>query len=218
MKSLKDPDLRKKRHPKQDRSLKTYNDLLDAAGRLLKDRNWDDISTVSIMLEAGYSNGAIYARFKNKDEILVALYERHDKELRKRFNKIRERKKPEGQTLEQFIDNEIGQLIKNYRENRSLLREMSLLARRKPEVVSFEKRLARKEIFEIIAEDFFEFQDEFEKPNAKRNVELVIFFVATILRESILYPGPHFDTLDLTDEELKSSLTRLALRFLGNKF
>ncbi|MEZ5345666.1 MAG: TetR/AcrR family transcriptional regulator [Pyrinomonadaceae bacterium] len=210
-------DLHRRRHPKQDRSLKTHHDLLDAAERLLKTRPWEEISTVAIMIEAGYSNGAIYGRFKNKDELLVALYERHDKKLRKRFLKLNDPAKNEDTTLEEFVEKEIGQLIGNYRENRWLLREMGLLSRRKPEVVSAEKRLARKEMFDMIGSQFFQFENDFESKNAKRNIELVIFFVASILREAILYPGPHFDTVDLNDDELKQSLKKMTLGFLGKK-
>ncbi len=64
--------------PRQDRSLRTFDLLLDASERLLKLRSWEDISIVDIMREAACSNGAIYGRFKNKDEVLVALYDRHD--------------------------------------------------------------------------------------------------------------------------------------------
>ena len=46
-------------------------------------------------------------------------------------------------------------------------------------------------------------------------MELTLFFVATIVREIILFRGPHADTLKLSDHELKASLKRMAMSFLG---
>jgi AcrR family transcriptional regulator len=201
--------------PRQDRSVKTYNALLDAAERLLRDRPWEEISTVAIMLEAGCSNGAIYGRVKSKDDLLVELYERHDRRLKEKFER-RKKKVPEnGESIEHLLSREIDQLVRTYRENRWLLRAMGLLSRRRPHVVSIETRKERKSMFDLIGLQFLEFEELFDQNDAARNVELGIFFVSTILREAILYQGPHFGTLNLSDHELKASLKMMALRFLG---
>ena len=207
---------RKRRPPSQERSRETYNKLLDAAEKLLKQQPWEKISTVAIMAEAGCSNGAIYGRFKSKDDLLVGLYERHDGKLKERFRKGREEREGEGKvSFDEFLDRELGGLIDDLYENRWLLREMGLLSRIRPEVVSEAVRSERKKILDQIAEELLEFRDLFDHPEPKRAAQMVVFLVATTLRESILYQGPHFGTLGMGRPELKETVKRLAKTYLG---
>jgi len=64
---------------KQKRSRKTYDALVKAAFRLLKNRIMDTISIAELASAAGYSVGAFYARFNSKDVFLNALVEHHVK-------------------------------------------------------------------------------------------------------------------------------------------
>jgi AcrR family transcriptional regulator len=68
------------RRNKQKRSEKTYDTLIETAFKLLETREFDDVSIAELTLEAGYSVGAFYARFKSKDELLQALVMRHVEE------------------------------------------------------------------------------------------------------------------------------------------
>ena len=68
------------RRNKQKRSEKTYDTLIETAFRLLERREFDEVSIAELTLEAGYSVGAFYARFKSKDELLRALVMRHVEE------------------------------------------------------------------------------------------------------------------------------------------
>ena len=202
--------------PRQGRSRKTHDLLLDAAERLLRDRPWEEISIVEIMREANCSNGAIYGRFKGKDELLVALYERHDEKLKARFErqqKVARSRKDEA--LEQFLEREIDQLIKTMRQNRWLLRAMGLLSRTRPDVVSAAVRDERRAMFDRVGERIMKFDDQIDHPDPRRGAQRAVFFVATIVREAVLYQGPHAGTLKLGDRELKSSLMQMALGFLG---
>ena len=200
--------------PKQKRSRKTREALLDAAERLLRDRPWEEISTVAIMIEAECSNGAIYGRFKNKDALLVELYARHDIRQKERFRKRRSDRSLDNLDLKTLLEVEIAGLIKMYRQNRWLLKAMGVLSRTKPDVVTAEMRAERKKMLKQVAEPLLAFEEVSDLKNAERSVELAIFFVSTILRESILYQGPHFGTLDLDHDEFKNSLVRMALGYL----
>lgn len=198
----------KVRHsPKQERSRKTREALLDACERLLKNKPWRGISIQQIVVEAGLSNGAVYGRFKNKDEILVALYERHNEQLKSRYSgKLAKVPDPDVDLLQQ-LSHEVDQLIKNYVNNRWLLREMSLLSRIKPEVVTTDMRKDRKTILDGTAKRYAPLLPQQLHPSPMRTMEMIIFFVSTILREVILYPGPHCDSLKIKRRELKQFLT-----------
>lgn len=206
---------RKRRPPKQDRSRKTYDALLDAAEKLLKEKPWEKISTVALMAEAGLSNGAIYGRFKSKDDLLVGLYERHDAHLKERHRNWLASSSKEDLSLEEYLDRELDNLIRSLYENRWLLREMGLISRIRPEVVSESVRTERKEILDQIAEGVLRYRDEFDVPDPERAVEVMVFAVSTVLREAILYQGPHFGTLGMDDQELKRTVKRMAKQFLG---
>ncbi len=62
---------------RQRRSQVTFDKLIEAAFALLEAREWDDIPVAEIAERAGYSVGAFYARFKNKDEFHRALVKRY---------------------------------------------------------------------------------------------------------------------------------------------
>lgn len=62
---------------RQKRSQVTYDKLIETAFFLLQEREWEALPVAEIAERAGYSVGAFYARFKNKDEFhraLVAVY------------------------------------------------------------------------------------------------------------------------------------------------
>jgi len=200
--------------PRQARSFRTYNTLLDAAKKLLLSHPWEQISTAAITQTAGCSNGAIYGRFKTKDELLLGLYRRHNANLKEQ-HKQRSPVYQEGETLEQFLRRELLRLVDDLRTNRWLLREVGMLARRKPEVVDDETLGQRREMFQQISAHFENFAHELDHPDLPRGSELTIFFVTTILREALLYQGPHFRSLGLSDAELVDSLVSLSLGFLG---
>jgi AcrR family transcriptional regulator len=62
---------------KQKRSQITYNALIETGFRLLDGREFDSISIAEIAKDSGYSVGAFYARFANKEDFYLALVGKH---------------------------------------------------------------------------------------------------------------------------------------------
>ena len=62
---------------RQERGRVTYTALVRAGFKLLKERDLQDISVGELAMEAGYSVGAFYARFRSKDEFFDALVAEH---------------------------------------------------------------------------------------------------------------------------------------------
>lgn len=71
--------------PKQERSRRTFSNLLDATRELLATNNFDDIPVSDITGRAGVSTGSFYARFPDKIALLLALQERSLTEIRERL-------------------------------------------------------------------------------------------------------------------------------------
>jgi AcrR family transcriptional regulator len=80
---------------KQRRSQITYNSLIETGFRLLETRDFDSVSIAEIAKEAGYSVGAFYARFENKEEFFRAMVDRHNAERRKGIERFFRGTKPE---------------------------------------------------------------------------------------------------------------------------
>lgn len=68
--------------PRQDRSIRSHNRILDAASALLEEAGFDEISVAQICSRAKLSTGAFYARFTSKKAVLYAIQARYMTQLR----------------------------------------------------------------------------------------------------------------------------------------
>jgi len=62
---------------KQERSKLTYSALIKAGFKMLEQSDLQNISVAELAVEAGYSVGAFYARFRSKDEFFDAMVAEH---------------------------------------------------------------------------------------------------------------------------------------------
>ena len=74
---MTDSSLAPRKFPRQERSRRTVDRILEAAAQVLHDAGYTSATTNDIALEAGISVGSLYQYFPNKDAILVALTRRH---------------------------------------------------------------------------------------------------------------------------------------------
>jgi len=80
--------LRSVARPKQARSEDSLRRLLDAAESLLEEKRFGEISISDIARRARSSVGGFYARFRDKDELLLALHERFVSQLEARLGQL----------------------------------------------------------------------------------------------------------------------------------
>jgi AcrR family transcriptional regulator len=97
---------------KQRRSQITYKALIDTGFRLLEDRDFDSISIAEIAKAAGYSVGAFYARFENKEEYFRAMVQRHIDERRVGLEQFFKRTKPE-ELIAKYVQATVTRIWKN---------------------------------------------------------------------------------------------------------
>jgi AcrR family transcriptional regulator len=62
---------------RDERRAATRADLLEAAARVFARRGLNGASVDDVAAEAGYTSGAVYSNFRNKDELFVAAFEHH---------------------------------------------------------------------------------------------------------------------------------------------
>ncbi len=70
-----------RRVPRQDRSRRRVEELLDAAARLVQERGVDALTTRDIAQGAGVPVASLYQYFSGKDDVLLALAQRDMEEM-----------------------------------------------------------------------------------------------------------------------------------------
>jgi AcrR family transcriptional regulator len=119
----------KVREPKQDRSIKTKNKLLEAGKRVFSQRNYHDVHAGDIARDAGVAVGSFYAYFHDKRDLFIALL---DEYLERNINVLREGARNfsfrESVHLDEFIYGALETLLKAHMESPSLLREFLRMA------------------------------------------------------------------------------------------
>jgi AcrR family transcriptional regulator len=70
-------DMTRKRLSRQESRLQTRERLLEAAAEVFSRRGFHDASVEEVAEEAGFSKGAVYSNFASKEELFMALLDRH---------------------------------------------------------------------------------------------------------------------------------------------
>ena len=74
-------DAKPRKKPRQERSLVTYDAILEAATRIFGERGYAGATTNDIAELAGVSIGSLYQYFPNKDALIGALQSHHKHEI-----------------------------------------------------------------------------------------------------------------------------------------
>lgn len=108
--------------PRQERSRKTLDRLLDAAETLLEEKTWDEITIAAIVRQARSSVGSFYARFPTKEALVTALLERYHQQLRATAGGAVEDPAWHDLTLAERARQLIEEIVLTCRNKRGLLR------------------------------------------------------------------------------------------------
>ncbi len=77
--------------------------IIDAAIKVFAGKGFYNAKVADVAKEAGVADGTIYIYFKNKDDLLISLFETKMEEILVRFNRVLEQKATPPQKLEHFI-------------------------------------------------------------------------------------------------------------------
>lgn len=113
--------------PKQARSEKRLQDIIQALESLLDGRAFEEITIPDIAARAGCVPASIYARFKDKTSILVALHESiHNRQIAQ-IDETMRLERHEQLSLDESILTIFRNLARYYTRHRNLLRPAYLL-------------------------------------------------------------------------------------------
>lgn len=116
--------------PKQARSRRSYERILDATAELLADRSFDEITVDEIVERAGYTKGAFYHRFDGKDVLLRHLVARLTAGALEAWEAFLDPSAWSDAELQVFLEAFVGRLVAIYSRSAHLMRAFVRAAER----------------------------------------------------------------------------------------
>lgn len=110
------------RRPRQARSQETLDRFLTATEQLLAERPFEDITVADIVARAGRTVGSFYARFDDKDSVLLCLVARLDERARQVTRAFCDPVRWEGATVAEFVAESVRLNVAAYRRAGPLFR------------------------------------------------------------------------------------------------
>lgn len=170
--------------PKQERSKRTQQKLLDALHQCLEEKFFEHISIQEIAQKADVSVGSYYRRFKNKESLLPMLYEDFSKDLVEWIT-----------TLEAQEFDDLHQAIKVLNQEtraflttkKSVFRTLHINSRIYPEFISAQRLANRRTEYQRLAEIILRFRDEIKVSDAQAAADLVVHTCVNGIMDKVLY-------------------------------
>jgi AcrR family transcriptional regulator len=103
----------RRRLPKQERSRRLVEAIVEAAQIVLAEGGPDALTTVNVAQRAGVSVGSLYQYFAGRDALLFAVYEQEIAQFRSQWRAWRAREEP--RTTEQRIREGLALTLAHYR-------------------------------------------------------------------------------------------------------
>lgn len=200
--------------PRQARSRETLDRILDAAERLVAEKGFDDSSVQEIVRRAGSSVGAFYSRFRDKDGLLYALYDRYLNEARATADDALDPERWRGVSLEPLVASVVRFLVEIYREREGLVRAFVLRNKIDPEFRLREDRLSHyvsEKLWGLVSER----ADEIAHPDPARASAFGLMLTLSTIESTVLFGETRAAAYSITDEDLSTELARVYLAYLG---
>ena len=204
--------------PQQERSRESLRKLLKAATEVLGQHGVDGTTIPRIAQHAGLTPGAVYRRFRDKDELLetaiLGILARQDERLKASMTPDMTAKIP----LDVFAEQIIGAMVVTYRANAALLRALRHFTQGRANT-EFIRKAARLEVrtFERLVDLVLAGRKDIRHPNPRMAVSLGLLMITSTLYELVVMPVTSKQWRDLLpkyDQALKREFTRAFLSYI----
>ncbi len=207
-------DLQWGRPPRQARSQETLERILDAAEVLVTEKGFDDTPVAEVVRRAGSSVGAFYTRFKDKDGLLHALYDRYFEQAMATSDAALDPARWEGATIAEILSSVVRFLVSFYREQGGLIRAFVIRNHTDPEFQARRERLSHYVNEQLVAL-LLARADEIRHPDPERAAAFGLTIVFSSIESSLLFGELRSSALAFSDDELAAELTTAYLAYLG---
>ena len=200
--------------PRQARSRATRDRILDAAEAIVAGRGFDGAGVALVVQRADCSVGAFYSRFRDKQGLLVALYERFAAEASARIDASLDPARWSEEPLPRCLHGLVRTLVELHRERRGLARAFAVEAQRDPAV-----QARRDALFQVAARRLAGFvrarAGEIGHHHAERAVVFGLAVIWGTIEGAILFDRLRSGSLAPTDDDLAAELLRVLVGYLG---
>ena len=202
-------------HARQTRSRRTEQRILAATIELLGERPAEQLSIAAIAARAGVSIGGFYARFPSKDALFERLYAGV---LGGVVEQARERLSPaetRGLDARAIVLAYVSLGVRTFRENRILVRQISLRNRTSSDPVLKQRILEfNRTLHDLLRQRLYERLDQMDHASPERAIDVALTSVSGAMREYVLFQDlrPHF--APVKDDVLVEELTDLFCAYL----
>ena len=198
---------------RQARSQETLERLLDSAEALIADKGFDDVTVAEIAARAGFSVGAVYSRFHDKQGVLHRLQDRFVDEATLTTNDAFDPERWLGASIEEIVSELTVFLVEIHRERRGVLRELLSRTRNEASTVEPKERLVAH-VGEHLESLLMARADRIGHPNPAAAIRFGLRLVLSALEQAILFEGASAYGIPNSDEQLAGELTRAYLAYL----
>ena len=208
------PDLRWVRPPRQQRSQDTLDRILDAAEALVAEKGFADATVAEVARRAGSSVGSFYTRFKDKEGLLYALYERYFEQATATADAALDPARWDGAGIAEILRTVMRFLVEVYRERAGLIRAF---VQRNHSDAAFQARQERLSHYvnERLSALLLARAGEIAHPDPARAAAFGLTFAASTIESVVLFGELRSSHLALSDDELATELVRAFLAYLG---
>jgi len=209
-----DIGLRWVRPPQQARSQETLDRILDAAEALVAEKGFEDTPVAEVARRAGSSVGAFYSRFRDKDGLLHALYERWLEQATATADAALDPRRWEGANVPEIVCAVVGFLVEVFRERGGLIRAFVLRNQTDAAFRARQERLSHY-ISERLSILLLARRDEIAHPAPERAAAFGLTLIFSTLESVMLFGEFRSGALALDDDDLATELARAYLAYLG---
>ncbi|MDH3206629.1 MAG: TetR/AcrR family transcriptional regulator [Gemmatimonadota bacterium] len=196
--------------PKQPRSRKTLERLVNAALELLEAKGPDGVTVHAVVARANSSVGSFYARFGGKDDLLEYLQERVWDEALTRWNAAVETRAWSDMALPAIGEGAVGLLIDVRRSRVGRLQKLDRMSGGGNAYERFRRHLVKS-----LEGLLLDRRTEMEHPRPELAVRLGLSAVMGVIDAGLDAPSDGEGPLDLSREQLVEECTDLLLGYLG---
>lgn len=202
------------RPPRQARSQETLDRILDAAEALVTEKGFADATVAEVARRAGSSVGSFYTRFRDKDGLLYALYERYFEQATATADAALDPARWEGVGIAEILRSVTRFLVEVYRERAGLIRAFVVRNHADATFQARQERLSHY-VSEKLTALLLRRADEIAHPDPTRAASFGLTFTVSTIESVVLFGEMRSNALALRDDELAAELARAYLAYLG---
>jgi AcrR family transcriptional regulator len=198
----------------QARSQETLERLLEAAEEVVSEKGFDSATVSEIVRRAKSSVGAMYARFNDKDSLLVVLHERFCEQALATTDAVLDPARWDGAPITEILSTALPFVVHVYQQKRGLLRAFMLRGCTDAQFAERASRVGR-EISDKLIKLLMRRRHEIRHPDPVLAVDFALRACFDVLDLATFYGDIQRSKVQLTQDQLAEEITRMFLCYLG---